>query len=195
MHAIWLGALAFLIAFGFDLASLARRTILKRSCLVLASLLFLLALYEALRQPPLWPAPAWATAFGVVLSLTGVGLALYSLVIELPARHTYLGPGAADQLVTTGAYALTRHPAVLWFALFLGGLVIANRSQALLMAAPVWLGLDVVYVWLQDRYLFPRQFKDYARYRAQTPMLLPTARSIRRCWQTLAQRRAPPSAP
>lgn len=191
MNAIWLGALAFLIACGFDLASLAHRTFLKRGSLIGASLLFFLALYEALRQPPLWPAPAWVTACGAALGLTGAGLAAYSLVIELPMRRTYLAPGATDRLVTTGTYALTRHPGVLWFALFLAGLLLINRSAALLTAAPVWLGLDVLYVWLQDRYIFPKQFPDYGRYQAHTPMLIPTWRSARRCWQTLFQRRAP----
>ncbi len=190
MDAVWLGALAFLIAFGFDLASMARRTGLKRAILVAAGLLFLLALYQALRQPPLAPAPGWVVAFGIVLSLLGVSLSAYSLVIEIPARSTYLAPGAPNQLITTGTYALTRHPGVLWFAVILIGLVIANRSLALLIAAPVWLGLDVLYVWLQDRYFFPKQFPDYGRYREQTPMLIPTVHSTRRCWQTVFQRRA-----
>lgn len=191
MNAVWLGALAFTIALGFDLASMARRTVLKRTILVGACLLFLLALYEALRQPPLWPAPVGVVALGGLLSLIGLGLLIYSLAIEIPARSTYLAPGAPRQLVTTGAYALTRHPGVLWLALFLVGLVIANRSSAMLLAAPIWLGLDVLYVWLQDRYFFGQQFPDYDRYRAQTPMLIPTGRSIRRCWQTLRIRRAP----
>lgn len=188
MNAVWLGALAFLIAFGFDLASMARRTGLKRAILAAACLLFCAALYQALRQPPLWPASAWVVACGIGLSLIGVGLSAYSLVIELPARSVYLAPGASSQLITTGTYALTRHPGVLWFALFLVGLVIANRSWALLIAAPVWLGLDVLYVWLQDRFFFPKQFGDYGRYREQTPMLIPNRSSVRRCWQTFSWR-------
>lgn len=188
MDAVWLGALAFLIAFGFDLASMAHRTALKRVILVSACLLFLLALILALREPPLFPAPAWVVAAGILLTLLGMGLAVYSLVIELPARSTYVAPGAPSQLITTGTYALTRHPGVLWFAIFLTGLLIANRSLALLIAAPVWLGLDVLYVWLQDRYFFLRQFPDYAHYRTQTPMLIPDGNSIRRCLQTISWR-------
>jgi protein-S-isoprenylcysteine O-methyltransferase Ste14 len=186
MDAVWLGALAFLIAFGFDLASMAQRAGLKRVILVSACLLFLLALVVALRQPPLFPAPAWVVAAGILLTLLGMGLAAYSLVIELPARSTYVAPGAPSQLITTGTYALTRHPGVLWFAIFLAGLLIANRSLALFIAAPLWLGLDVLYVWLQDRYFFPKQFPDYGRYREHTPMLIPNRHSIRRCLQTLS---------
>ncbi len=194
MSAIWLGAFAFLMAFGFDLASLGRRSVLKRVTLVLAALLFAAAFYRILQQPPLFPAPWWAVAVGIFLSLLALALSLYSLVIEIPVRRTYLAPDAADQLITTGTYALARHPAVLWFALLLIGLVIANRSVAMLVAAPVWLGLDLLYVWLQDRYLFPRQFPGYDRYRQQTPMIIPTAGSIRRCWQTCRARALPQRA-
>jgi protein-S-isoprenylcysteine O-methyltransferase Ste14 len=185
MDAVWLGALAFLIAFGFDLASMAQRTGLKRAILVSACLLFLLAVVVALREPPLFPAPAWVSILGVALSVVGASLLTYSTVIEIPARSTYLAPGAPSQLITTGTYALCRHPGVLWFGLSLLGLLITNRSLALLVAAFVWFGLDILYVWLQDRYFFPRQFPDYPAYRQHTPMLIPTRVSIRRCWQTL----------
>jgi protein-S-isoprenylcysteine O-methyltransferase Ste14 len=188
MDAVWLGALAFLIAFGFDLASMAQRTGLKRAILASACALFLVALILALREPALFPAPAWVSAAGIIVSLLGAGLGIYSLAIEIPARSTYVAPGAPSQLITTGTYALTRHPGVLWVALFLAGLVSANRSLALFIAAPLWLGLDVLYVWLQDRYFFPRQFPDYAHYRTQTPMLIPDGNSIRRCLQTISWR-------
>ncbi len=195
MSAVWLGALAFLMALGFDLASLGGRSTLKRTMLAVAALLFFIAFYQILQQPPLFSVPSWIVATGILLSLLGLVLSVYSLAIEIPARRTYLAADAADQLITTGTYALTRHPGVLWFALLLLGLVIANRSAVILVAAPVWLGLDLFYVWIQDRFLFPRQFPDYEHYRQQTPMLIPTARSIRRCWRTFRCSASSPAAP
>ena len=188
MNAVWLGALAFLVMLGFDLVSMARRGVLKHAILLIASGLFLAAFYQALRQPPAIAMPAWATALGFLLSLVGILLLTYSLVIEIPFQSTYLAPGAPSKLVTSGTYALTRHPGVLWLALFLAGMLLINRSLALLSAAPVWLGLDVLYVWLQDRYFFPKQFPDYAAYRRQTPMLVPNRSSIARCLRTLPWR-------
>lgn len=188
MDAVWLGALAFLVMFGFDLVSMAQQVILKRAIPLVAGGLFLAAIYQIVRQPPAMTLPAWVTAFGILLSLSGAFLLAYSLVIEIPFQSTYLAPGAPSRLITTGTYALTRHPGVLWLAVFLAGILLANRSLALLSAAPVWLGLDILYVWLQDRYFFPKQFPDYGDYRRQTPMLIPTRESLARCLYTLPWR-------
>ena len=69
--------------------------------------------------------------------------------------------------------------------LLLVALLLVSCSHLLLWAGPIWLGLDVLVVWMQDRFTLPRQFPDYAEYRQQTPMLLPTMTSVRRCWRTL----------
>jgi protein-S-isoprenylcysteine O-methyltransferase Ste14 len=181
--------LALLITFGFDAASLACRVILKRLILVAAGGLLLFALVGIIRWPVKLPIPGWCTPLGVFLSLLGAFLAVYSLAIEIPFQRTYLGPCAPAGLVTTGTYALTRHPGVLWFALLLIGLLLASRSRPLLIAAPLWLAIDILYVWLQDRFFFPRQFPDYRRYQRETPMLWPTRASVQRCWETLPWRR------
>ena len=186
MTAVWLGTLAFLIAFAFDLANMAGLMLLKRAIVVLSSILFLLALWQALSQSPAFNVPGWVIATGALLTALGLALSAYSLLIEIPVQSTYVAPNASSQLVTTGTYALCRHPGVLWFGLFLLGLLITNRSLALLIAALVWFGLDILYVWLQDRYFFPRQFPDYPAYRKQAPMLIPTRGSMRRCWHTLS---------
>lgn len=185
MSALWVGALAFVIAFGFDLANMAGMIPLKRTIVGVSSLLFLLGFWLALREPPAIPAPQWVVVLGTLITALGLILCAYSLVIEIPFQSTYIAPEAPSRLVTTGTYALCRHPGVLWFALLLIGLLIASRSAALLVAAPVWLGLDILYVWLQDRYFFPQQFPDYPDYRKLTPMLLPTPASVRRCGRTL----------
>ena len=45
--------------------------------------------------------------------------------------------------------------------------------------------LDVAYALFQDRWTFVRLFPDYREYRQETPFLLPTAASWRRCFHTL----------
>jgi protein-S-isoprenylcysteine O-methyltransferase Ste14 len=185
MDAVWLGALAVLIMFGFDLANLARWVTLKRAAPFIAGGFFFAAIYVILRQSPAIFMPRWAIAVGIALSLSGIILLGYSLAIDIPFQSTYLAPDASSRLITTGTYALTRHPGVLWLTVFLIGLLIANRSLALFVAIPVWLGLDALHVWLQDRYFFPRQFPDYGAYQQQTPMLIPNRSSIDRCVHTL----------
>jgi protein-S-isoprenylcysteine O-methyltransferase Ste14 len=185
MNAVWAGAVAFLIASCFDLANMAGMMHLKRAIVVLAGILFLLAFWQVLVQPPAFELPRWVIPIGTLLTVLGLALSAYSLVIEIPVQATYVSPDASSQLVTTGTYALCRHPGVLWFALLLLGSFITHRSLTMFIAALVWLGLDILYVWLQDRFFFPKQFPDYPAYRQHTPMLIPTRASIRRCWQTL----------
>jgi protein-S-isoprenylcysteine O-methyltransferase Ste14 len=89
--------------------------------------------------------------------------------------------GVADRLVKTGTYALVRHPGVLWLALFLSAAVLVSRSRLLLVATPVWLFMDVLYVWVQERLFLERMFPGYEQYE-ETPMLVPTPTSIVRRW-------------
>jgi protein-S-isoprenylcysteine O-methyltransferase Ste14 len=112
-------------------------------------------------------------------------LLIYSLFIEIPFKQTYTMSGVGDRLVKTGTYALTRHPGVLWLGLFLLALLAVSRSRLLLIAAPLWFALDLLLVWVQDRFYFPRMFPGYSQYRRETPMLIPTRSSIVRCIKTL----------
>ena len=188
-----LGAIAFLILCGFDLASLAGSTILKRVVLFASSALFLVAFVRVLRHTADLPIPAWCVPLGWFFSILGGVLLVYSLALEIPFQHTYIEAGAQNELATSGTYALTRHPGVLWMALLLIGLVLANGSHAMLVAAVIWLLIDILYAWLQDRVFFPRQFPDYRQYQCRTPMLLPDLASLRRCWRTLPWRDERPS--
>jgi protein-S-isoprenylcysteine O-methyltransferase Ste14 len=185
-----IGALALGVFVGFDVASLAQRAWLKRLGLLVTSTLFFFALARILASPSRIWLPAWLGPAGGLLTAVGGALLIYSLALELPFHRTYLAPGAPNRLITTGTYALTRHPGVLWMGLLLGGLLLLSRARPLLIAIPLWLALDVAHVWLQDRYFFPRQFPDYRLYQQQTPMLWPTRRSLRRCWETLPWRLA-----
>jgi protein-S-isoprenylcysteine O-methyltransferase Ste14 len=184
-----LGAIGILILFGFDLATLAGRPRLKRLILAVAWPLCLIALIRAVAHPDKLALPAWAPLAGWLISIPAALLLIYSLAIEIPFQRTYLANGTPDALVTTGTYALTRHPGVFWLAWLLLGLLLISRSRVMLIAAPAWLLLDILYVWLQDRYFFPRQFATYRQYQRQTPMLWPSRASVQRCWQTLPWRR------
>ena len=111
-------------------------------------------------------------------------LLVYSLFLEIPFAKTYVGEGVGDQLITTGTYALVRHPGVLWLALFLLALVLVSGSRLLLIAAPAWIAADVLYVWLQEKLFLREVFPGYEAYRQETPMLLPSWKSMGRCYKT-----------
>ena len=187
MGQILLGALAFVVAFAFDWASWRRKPY-KPLLGLMAAVAFIVALGWSLSSTATLPWPWWVSALGWPLVGVGGPLLAYSLLIEIPFAPTYAQPGHGQALVTTGTYALVRHPGVLWFAIWMLGWVLVSRSHLVAWAGAVWLLLDIGYVWLQERLLFQRMFPGYAAYQCETPMLVPTAGSIRRCWQTLPLR-------
>ena len=123
--------------------------------------------------------PVIRVAGGLVTAGSLVLLA-QSLVFELPRGGGYLGPRGV--LVTTGTYALVRHPGVLWHLGLLAGLSALSGSLTLVGAIPVWVGANILYTWIQDRHFLPRVYGEaYERYRRAVPMLIPTRRSIAAC--------------
>ena len=122
--------------------------------------------------------PGWLTFAGWALLPLSSLLLLYTLVFELPFRGTFVGSPSSTDLVTTGTYALTRHPAVLWYLLILVSVLLATRSNLLLVALPIWLTMDVVWVLLQERSSLTRNFPNYAIYKRTTPLLIPNRRSV-----------------
>ena len=188
MQYVFLGALVFPLFMLFDFVALRGSSRLKKATFLVGGIAFIGGTYGAVRAGPPFSIPPPLPFVGLVMTVVFAILLLYSLLIEIPFTMTYLSPGAPSQLVNTGTYALARHPGIIWMAFFLIGMVLASRSVTFVVAALVWLPLDVVHVWLQDRYIFPRQFPAYRAYQQETPMLWPTRASLRRCLQTLPWR-------
>ena len=53
-----------------------------------------------------------------------------------------------------------------------------SKASLMLIAAPIWLCLDIVLVAIQDRFFLGRMFTEYDDYRRRTPMLIPNRRSL-----------------
>jgi len=189
MEHILLGVIAFLIAFFFDLAAIKHIPCLKQIIGLAAALLFGYSLVMVALHPVKLQMPSLLSYAGWPFLIISAFLLVYSLFLEIPFQETYTATGVGDELVKTGTYALVRHPGVLWFALFLVSLVLVSRSRLLLLAAPVWLFMDVLYVWIQERFFLGRMFPGYEQYRKETPMLIPTPASIVRCWRSVRNRR------
>ncbi len=135
--------------------------------------------------------PAWPRRIaGLVLAVVFLGLLLYTLFGALPFAQAYQQCGRRDKpsVCRSGVYALCRHPGVLWFAGFYGGLWLALGGRNLLAAAIIYSGLNGLYVLFQDRWTFRQTFADYASYQQSTPFLLPNRQSIRQCLATLHQK-------
>ena len=188
MEHILLGSLAFLIAFFFDLAALKRIPYLKQIIGLASVSLFGYSLLAVCLAPVKLRLPDWLSWVGWPFLLVSFSLLVYSLFLEIPFRQTYAADGVGDRLVKTGTYALVRHPGVLWFALFLAALFLVSRSRLLFVAAPVWLFMDVLYVWVQECSYFTKMFPGYEQYQRETPMLIPNGESIAQCIRTFGVR-------
>ena len=175
---IAMGCLGFLLIHLFDIVSLKRLPGAKPFTWILGSGLLVYALAMVCLRSDKLLLPIWSTWLGWVLLTVSLLLLIYSLFINLPFRNTYITTGVGDKLITTGLYALVRHPGVHWFIMFMLSLILVSRSSLLLIAAPIFILLDILLVIVQDKVFFGRMFDGYDNYRRETPILLPNRRSV-----------------
>ena len=81
---------------------------------------------------------------------------------------------------------------MLWVILFEIGLVLLTGRDMVLYFAVLLVVLDIVHVALQDFVFFPRMFPGYKEYQQQTPFLIPTRASLRKCFRTLFAQQSSP---
>ncbi|KAA3648150.1 MAG: hypothetical protein DWQ07_03915 [Chloroflexi bacterium] len=125
---------------------------------------------------------------GWFLLVFGALWSVYALFIDIPFQRTYLGvENDPDGLVTTGLYALSRHPGVLGYAIMIPGLVLVTQRQWALAGGLLALGFDILHVWLQDRYFLPQMFAEYPNYQRSTPFLVPNPASVQRFAASIRQ--------
>jgi protein-S-isoprenylcysteine O-methyltransferase Ste14 len=179
MFYVALGVLGFLVIHLFHLIALKKLSLAKPLTWALGSGLVIYATVSICLSGGKLALPSWITILGWGMLAASLSLLFYSLYYNLPFSKTYISNGGGDRLVTTGLYALVRHPWLLFYILFLLSLLLASHSSLLLVAAPVWLALNVLLAFIQDRYVFGRMFPDYREYRQRTPMLWPNRKSFR----------------
>jgi protein-S-isoprenylcysteine O-methyltransferase Ste14 len=186
MTGVALGAAAFLLIFWVDAVSLKKMSFVKPLLWVVGITLSVIGLVLTVREPPRLQLPIPVLAAGWVLVGICAALFVYSLFVEIPFASAYVQKGTPSRLVTEGTYALCRHPGVLWLAGLLAGVFFASGSLWMLVALPLWVGLDVLYVVLQEKLYFLRIFgEEYRDYQHSVPMLVPTPQSARECASTI----------
>ena len=168
----------FLAAYLFDIVSIKKIPRIKGLVWSIAVIAVIYSTCMVCLDPVNFSLPTWATVVGWVLLPTFIFFFIYSLFINLPFRRTYVNSGVGDRLITSGMYALVRHPGVYWFILLMLALVLVSKSSLVLIASPIFILLDILLVVIQDRFFFGRMFAEYDRYRKETPMLLPNVKSI-----------------
>ena len=188
---IAVGIFGFIVIHLFDLVSLKRiPSGAKPGVWTVGSGLLVYSLIMLCLKSNTLPLPIWSTWLGWGLLTLSLFLLIYSLFINLPFRKTYIATGVGDRLITTGLYALVRHPWIHCFTLFMLSLILVSKSSLLLIAAPIFILLNILLVVIQDKFFFGRMFAGYDRYRKETPMLLPNRKSISACISSLRKARA-----
>jgi len=176
---IVLGISGFIIVHFFDIVSLKRVPSGAKPCVwAIGSGLLVYSLIMLCLQSNTLPLPIWSTWLGWGLLTLSSLLLMYSLFVNLPFRKTYIASGVSDKLIKTGLYALVRHPWIHCFTLILLSLVLISQSSLLLIAVPIWVLVNIVLVFIQDKYFFGKMFQGYDSYRQETPMLVPNRRSL-----------------
>ncbi|TRW43673.1 methyltransferase family protein [Georgenia yuyongxinii] len=123
-----------------------------------------------------WALPPVATATAGLLVAGGAALAVAGVRPLGPHVTPRVAPPPGAQLVTTGAYAVTRNP--IYTGLLAGsvGMAVLRRRPAPLVSAGL-LGLVLgTKVRLEERALEGRFGSRYRAYAARTPRLVPRRR-------------------
>lgn len=185
MRYVLIGSLAFIFLFLFDVYTLKNQALRRRvfGILGLSTLVFSAIMVTIISDKI--HIPLLVRMISGVLWLVSIGLLVYSLFLELPFVKTYGETEHSQSLVDTGTYALCRHPGVVWFGLLFFFFFFTTGAVLLIPAGIIWTSLDVLHVYIQERYFFPKMFPKYKDYMKTTPMLIPTKNSINKCKETI----------
>jgi len=148
---IAVGILGFIVIHLFDIVSLKRiPSGAKPGVWTVGSGLLVYSLIMLCLKSNTLPLPIWSAWLGWGLLTLSLFLLIYSLFINLPFRKTYIATGVSDKLITTGLYALVRHPWIHCFTLLMLSLILVSKSSLLLIAAPIFILLNILLVVIQD---------------------------------------------
>lgn len=178
---ILIGCFAFILAFIFDYNKLQNKPKKLNFSFALSIIIIVFSttailLYED-STIEISPKLQILTA---AISFISLCLLIHSLFFALPFANTYTKIEKKYRLVNTGMYSLCRHPGVIWFFFFYIFLGLASGKSIMVWAALTWSLINLIYAYIQDRWLFPVLISGYEQYRRQVPFIIPDKTSIRR---------------
>jgi len=174
------GAIGFLFMLGSDLVGIKKNNVAQSLLAFFGTIIIVSSSVGILLVGNTYQLDVGLRVLFGAIGLVFLFFLIYSVLIEVKKNKA-----ESNQLVTSGTYALSRHPGVLWlfFYYVFGSLSFANTD--ILIAGIVWSLINVIYVIVQEKVIFTRIFSNYEIYKKETPMLLPTRSSIKKCLVTL----------
>ena len=170
------GITAFVLFIIFDLNKIKWHKAMFNILFPLGGVLLLMSTVLCILASPAVPRLDLRT----VLSLMGVLLSalalVYTLFFALPFSGTYKSSGELP-LVSGGVYGLCRHPGFWPFLLLYVFLWLAFGGRLLFLAMLIFSACNLLYIIIQDRYIFPLYIAGYDSYKKAVPFLIPRRRA------------------
>lgn len=186
MISLFLGIGAFVLFFIYDVNSFTRKNPFLHRFFCIGMLMLLASagidVFGAVRNGGF---SGIGDAVLLIFGILNLAALIYCLFFALPFEKTYVLQNE-HRVYDEGAYALCRHPGILFFFgtyLFIG---IAALPEKMLLNGMIFSFLNFLYAWFQDRVTFPKTFSDYEQYRERVPFLLPTVKSTARAIKTFS---------
>lgn len=123
----------------------------------------------------------------IVFSIFAViaGFLLFvSLFGSFPAEDGYIKNEAV--VYDKGLYALSRHPGVVFFALFY--IFMSAAGFCPLYVSLGFSGANLLYALFQDIYIFPKQLSGYDDYKKRVRFLIPNTTGIKNCLSAIKKK-------
>lgn len=185
---IIIGCLAFVLLYIFDLNKVIFFSGILNYLFPLGiGLLFASALGIMLSNTGIYEVSLIRKLVFGTLSLVSLAILLSTLFLWLPFVNTYMRTNRQDEVIDTGMFALCRHPGVIWFFFLFLFLWLASDNIMMLWATIIWTVTNVLYVYIQDRWLFPKTFKGYETYKTKVPFLIPNRTSVHNCLKSFTK--------
>jgi protein-S-isoprenylcysteine O-methyltransferase Ste14 len=128
------------------------------------------------RWPFLDERDAWVMLAGAMLALTGALFAAWAKFRLGRLFSPQLGVQEEHRLITTGPYAVVRHPIYLGLIDFIAGAALFLNDAGLLLVAMLFTLYFTAQLRIEERYFAEHFGAEWERYRARTPALFPWKR-------------------
>ncbi len=177
---IWLGVLGFILMYISDFNQVIwKRRSLKPLFAVGTLSVFINTLFIVLKnlENLQWVS---ATIIWLIVFFVSFALLVHVLFYAIPFDSSYVEQFSKRNVYKDKAYALTRHPGILPFVTMYISLCFIFPSSAVNTFSIMMIALNIVYVIIQDKYIFTKLFYDYQDYKNETPFLIPTIKSVKR---------------
>jgi len=124
------------------------------------------------------------TVIILIIFLLSLGLLVYILFFAIPFDDSYISQFNERSAYKKRIYALTRHPGIIPFTVIYLLIAYVLKTEITTIFCLLMIGMNVVYVYIQDSFIFPRLFTDYQEYKKTTPFLIPNIKSMKRMLKT-----------